>query len=137
MIRTYTELSKIDSFEGRFQYLKLSGQVGSETFGFDRYLNQIFYVSGEWKRVRDFVIVRDNGLDLAFPDHQIFSTIIVHHMNQVTLEDIVNRNPEILDPEFLICVSDVTHKAIHYGDENLLPSGLIERNKNDTCPWKK
>ena len=137
MIRTYSELSKLKTFEERFQYLRLDGTVGKETFGFDRYLNQIFYRSQKWKSSKDFVIVRDNGCDLGVEGHEIHSRILVHHMNPITIEDIVNESDYLLDPEFLISTILNTHNAIHYGDESLLITAPIERRKNDTCPWRK
>lgn len=136
-MRNYTELMQLQTFEERFEYLKLDGEVGEETFGFDRYINQSFYRCGEWKRVRDQVIIRDNGCDLGIPDRQLNERIIIHHMNPVTREDLVNKRDYLMDPEYLICVSRQTHNAIHYGDESqLIPSTLIERSPNDTCPWK-
>lgn len=135
-IRTYSELIKIPTFKDRFEYLQLDGKVGEETFGFDRYLNQIFYKSPEWKAVRDFVIIRDQGCDLAMEGHEIFGRILVHHMNPIRIEDIVNRSKYLLDPEYLICTIKNTHDAIHYGDGSLLITGPIERTKNDTCPWR-
>ena len=135
-IRTYSELIKIPTFKDRFEYLQLDGKVGEETFGFDRYLNQIFYKSPEWKAVRDFVIIRDQGCDLAMEGHEIFGRIMVHHMNPIRIEDIVNRSKYLLDPEYLICTIKNTHDAIHYGDGSLLITGPIERTKNDTCPWR-
>lgn len=136
-IKTYSELSKLKTFKERFEYLKLGGLVGEETFGYDRYLNQMFYKTNEWKSVRDQVIVRDNGCDLGLEGYDIYGRILIHHMNPINLEDIAKRNPDILDPEFLICVTHSTHNAIHYGDDQLLCQGPIERTKNDTCPWKK
>ena len=135
-IRTYSELIKIPTFKDRFEYLQLDGKVGEETFGFDRYLNQIFYKSPEWKAVRDFVIIRDQGCDLAMEGHEIFGRILVHHMNPIRIEDIVNRSKYLIDPEYLICTIKNTHDAIHYGDGSLLITGPIERTKNDTCPWR-
>ena len=135
-IRRYSELIKIPTFEERFEYLRVGGLIGRDTFGFDRYLNQAFYKSKEWGTVRRDVIIRDNGCDMAFAGHEIYGMIIVHHMNAITPEDVVDRNPDILNPEFLICLSEMTHKAIHYGDKDLLPRPLIERRPNDTCPWK-
>ena len=136
MLRTYTELSRYSTYLERFEYLKLDGEVGADTFGFDRYLNQIFYKSPEWKAVRDFVIIRDQGCDLAMEGHEIFGRILVHHMNPIRIEDIVNRSKYLLDPEYLICTIKNTHDAIHYGDGSLLITGPIERTKNDTCPWR-
>lgn len=136
-IRTYSELIKLPTFEERYEYLRLDGKVGEETFGFDRYLNQIFYKSSEWIKVRDFVIIRDGGCDLAIDDREIHGRIIVHHMNPIRTEDITRRNKQILDPEFLICTVKNTHDAIHYGDGSLLITTPIERTKNDTCPWRQ
>ena len=137
-IRTYSELSKLKTFRERYEYLKLDGTVGEETFGFDRYINQMFYKSEEWKRIRNYVITRDNGCDLGIQDRKIVdSVILVHHMNPITKEDIINKNEILLDPEYLITTIKPTHDAIHYGDENLLAEDLIVRSKNDTCPWKR
>ena len=136
-IRTYSELSKLKTFRERYEYLKLDGTVGEETFGFDRYINQMFYKSEEWKRIRNYVITRDNGCDLGIQDRKIVdSVILVHHMNPITKEDIINKNEILLDPEYLITTIKPTHDAIHYGDENLLIDSPIVRTKNDTCPWK-
>lgn len=136
-IRTYSELIKLPTFEQRFEYLNLSGAVGQETFGFDRYLNQNFYRSTEWKRIRDQVIVRDNGCDLGIEDRMICGKILIHHMNPINDKDILNMTDILLNPEYLICVSHMTHNAIHYGDENLLIKNPIVRFKNDTCPWRQ
>ena len=137
-IRTYSELSKLKTFRERYEYLKLDGTVGEETFGFDRYINQMFYKSEEWKRIRNYVITRDNGCDLGISDRKIVdSVILVHHMNPITKEDIINKNEILLDPEYLITTIKPTHDAIHYGDESLLAEDLIIRSKNDTCPWKR
>lgn len=134
-IRTYSELSRLETFEERFDYLKLNGRVGAETFGFDRYLNQIFYQSPKWRRARDKVIIRDNGCDLGIEGHEIYDSIIVHHMNPITLEDIEMEREEIFNPEYLICTTKLTHNAIHYGDKNLLPKLPIERKPGDTKLW--
>lgn len=136
-IRTYSELMKFDNFIDRYNYLKLGGKVGEETFGFDRYLNQQFYKSKEWLRLRDEVIIRDNACDLGIPDREIPSRIIIHHMNPITKNDIINQTEFLLNPEYMICVTKRTHDAIHYGDESLLFTGLVERAKNDTCPWRR
>ena len=137
-IRTYSELSKLKTFRERYEYLKLDGTVGEETFGFDRYTNQMFYKSEEWKRIRNYVITRDNGCDLGISDRKIVdSVILVHHMNPITKEDIINKNEILLDPEYLITTIKPTHDAIHYGDESLLAEDLVIRSKNDTCPWKR
>lgn len=136
MIRTYSELITLPTFEERFEYLRLGGKVGAETFGFDRYLNQIFYKSDKWLSVRDEVIIRDNGCDLGIEGREIYGRILVHHMNPITMDDIVNHSSWILDPEYLITTVKNTHDAIHYSDENLLIKDPIERRKNDTCPWR-
>lgn len=136
-IRTYSELSKLATFKDRYNYLRLDGFVGEETFGFDRYLNQLFYTSQKWRSIRDFVIIRDNGCDLGVEGYEIHDKIIIHHMNPITVSDIMNETEYLLDPEFLISTMHNTHNAIHYGDENLLITGPIERKPNDTCPWKK
>lgn len=137
-IRTYTELSRIKTFDGRFRYLKLKGRVGEETFGFDRYLNQIFYKSPEYRKIRREVILRDNGCDMGFEDCEIVGKIYVHHMNPITRTDILERTDFALNPEYMICVSHNTHNAIHYGDESLLPSmDIIERRPNDQAPWRR
>ena len=135
-IRTYSELIQLPTFEERFRYLQLSGSVGKETFGFDRYINQNFYRSSAWKMVRDRVIVRDNGCDLGIDDRIIYGKILIHHMNPINDEDILNMTDILLNPEYLICVTLDTHNAIHYGDEDLLIKDPIVRFKNDTCPWK-
>ena len=136
-IRTYSELITIPTFEERFEYLKLNGSVGLETFGHDRYLNQILYNSPEWRRFRPEIIVRDNGCDLACEGYEIFGKILIHHINPITAKDILNRNPKVFDQENVITTVHNTHNAIHYGDENLLITAPIERNRNDTCPWRK
>lgn len=136
IIRTYSELSELATFEERYRYLKLSGMVGEETFGFDRVLNQTFYKSLEWKRIRDLVILRDNGCDLGVDGRPIGGKIIIHHINPLTKKDIREATDFLLNPEFLICTSLMTHNAIHYGDENLLMKDIHERRRNDTCPWK-
>lgn len=134
-IRNYQELSSYKTFKERYDYLKLSGKVGEETFGFDRWLNQVFYRSEEWKRLRDEVILRDMGCDLGLEEYPIAGRVIIHHMNPVYLEDIVNRSEFLLNPDYLVCVSHGTHNAIHYGDEDLLPKGLNERKPGDTKLW--
>ena len=135
-IRTYSELIKLRTFEERYEYLKLNGKVGEETFGFDRYLNQIFYRSKEWASIRDQVIIRDNGCDLAAEGYEIYGKILIHHMNPITKADVLERSDLLLNPEYLICVSKRTHDAIHYGNRDLLTTCPIERTKNDTCPWR-
>lgn len=136
MTRTYAELLRLKTFRERFEYLRLDGQVGAETFGYDRYLNQRFYHSAEWHAVRDWVISRDLGCDLAMEGYEIYGKIYIHHMNPITRKDIAHSSKGMLDPEFLICVSHNTHNAIHYGDASLLISEPVERKPNDTCPWK-
>ena len=136
MIRTYSELITLPTFEERYKYLRLGGKVGEEPFGFDRYLNQTFYKSDEWLKVRDYVIIRDNGCDLGVPGREIAGRILVHHMNPITKEDILRRSDYLLNPEYLISTVKLTHDAIHYGDDSLLFMGLVERTRNDTCPWR-
>lgn len=136
-IRTYSELITLPTFIERFRYLKLDGIVGKETFGFDRWLNQMFYKDPEWLEVRDYVIIRDNGCDLAIPDREIKSRILVHHMNPISKEDILRRSKFLLDPEYLVCTIKNTHDAIHYSNEDILLLEPIERFKNDMCPWRK
>lgn len=136
IIRTYSELITIPTFEERYKYLKIGGKVGEETFGFERYLNQEFYKSHEWQSIRRQVIVRDLGCDLGIEDREIHGKIIVHHMNPITIDDIVSASDFLLNPEYLICTLKSTHDAIHYGDESLLIKAPVERMKNDTCPWK-
>lgn len=137
IIRTYSELITLPTFEERFQYLSLSGSVGKATFGFDRYLYEQFLRSREWKSIRDYVIIRDNACDLAFEGHEIYERIIIHHMNPVTMDDIVHSSEYLLDPEFMVCTIHTTHNAIHYGDSNLLVQEPIERTEFDTCPWRR
>lgn len=136
IIRTYSELIRLKTFEERFEYLKLDGTVGESTFGFDRYLNQMFYTSIEWRNFRRDIILRDNGCDLAIPGLDIVGKIFIHHLNPLTKEDVLNRTEYLMNPEFVVCTSKLTHDAIHYGDSNLLPKGPIERKRNDTCPWR-
>jgi len=136
-IRTYTELMKLQTFEERFRYLKLVTRVGEETFGFDRYLNQQFYHSQEWKSIRNEIIIRDNACDLGITGREMNKGIIIHHMNPITKDDLIHQSDFLLNPDYLICVSKKTHSAIHYGDESLLFDGLVERSKNDTCPWRR
>lgn len=127
---------KFHTFEERYQYLRVTSRVGESTFGYDRYLNQILYTSPEWRAFRDEIIIRDDGCDLGCPDRELHERIIVHHINPITVEDVINRNPMVFDSENVICVSHNTHQAIHYGDENLLVKNPIERKPNDTCPWR-
>lgn len=135
-IRTYSELIKLPTFKERYRYLKMNGMVGEETFGFDRWLNQAFYKSKEWLAIRDHVIFRDNGCDLAMPDREIHGRVLIHHMNPITKRDILDRSEFLLNPEYLICVTKITHDAIHYSDESLLYEDFVGRTMNDTCPWK-
>ena len=135
-IRTYKELLSFNSFEERVKYLQLNGEVGVETFGFDRYINQQFYRSNEWKRIRDMVILRDNGCDLGVEGYDIYGKIIIHHMNPVLPKDIETKSDLLLNPNYLISTTHETHNAIHYGDISLLNKTPIERSKNDTCPWR-
>ena len=135
-IRTYSELITLPTFEERYRYLRLNGKVGEETFGFDRYINQIFYGSAEWKAVRDFVIVRDRGCDLGIEDREIYGRIIIHHMNPISVKDIQERSEFLLNPEYLISTVKTTHDAIHYSDESLLITAPVERTQFDTCPWR-
>lgn len=137
MIRTYTELKQMPTFEERYEYLRLHGEVGKDTFGFDRIFNQQFYRSPEWKQAKTAVVVRDMGCDLGDKDHTIVGNIIVHHMNPITLKDIQEGSDFLFNPEYLISVSHATHNAIHYGDAELLPKPPVERTPNDTCPWKR
>lgn len=135
-IRRYSELTRIPTFEERFEYLRLDGQVGADTFGSDRYLNQIFYKSPEWKKIRDEIIIRDQCCDLAMPGYDIHGPVLIHHLNPITKADILSRTDLLLNPEYLVCTIQSTHNAIHYGDVNLLITNPIERKPNDTCPWK-
>ena len=136
MMKSYNELITIPTFEERFRYLKVYGVIGNQTFGHDRYLNQKLYTLSEWKRVRDKVILRDNGCDLGCEGFEIYGKIIIHHINPITIEDILNRSDILFDPENLITTTHNTHNAIHYSDESILLKGPIVRKANDTCPWK-
>lgn len=136
-IRRYSELRRLSTFEERYNYLRLRGRVGQDTFGFDRVFNQMFYQSKEWKRIRHEIIVRDNGCDLGVEGYDIYGPIIIHHMNPISLDDIRDATEYLLNPEYLIATIDRTHKAIHYGDESLLLKAPIERSRFDTCPWKR
>ena len=136
-IRTYSELITLPTFEERFEYLRLNGRIGEETFGYDRMINQLLYQrSVKWRAARDRVIVRDNGCDLGIEGREIRGSIIVHHMNPITIDDVLNERPEVFDPEYLISTVLNTHNAIHYGDASLLVTAPIERSRNDTCPWR-
>lgn len=139
MIRTYTELIAIPTFIDRYRYLKLEGNVGEETFGWERYLNQTFYKSNEWRRFREWIIVRDHGCDLAAFDHGFASgeLIIIHHLNPISTKDIIGRTEYLMNPEYVVACRKLTHDAIHYGDESLLfPYEVTTRRPNDTAPWK-
>lgn len=136
IIRSYSEMMALPTYEARFQYLKLDGVVGRSTFGHNRYLNQILYSSDEWRKFRRDIILRDNGCDLCCDDREL-ETAYIHHINPITVEDVLNRDPKIFDPENVVCTSFITHQAIHYGDENILVITPTERRKNDTCPWKR
>ena len=135
-IRTYSELIMIQTFEERFEYLQLKGSVGKDTFGYDRYLNQVLYRSPEWKRLRNQIIIRDAGCDLACDGYDVYGKVLIHHLNPITVEDVLARSRKVFDPDNLVCVSHNTHNAIHYGDVDLLVTGPIIRTKNDTCPWR-
>lgn len=135
-IRTYSELITIPTFEERFEYLQLKGSVGKDTFGYDRYLNQVLYRSPEWKRLRNQIIIRDGGCDLACDGYDVYGKVLIHHLNPITVEDVLTRSRKVFDPDNLVCVSHSTHNAIHYGDVDLLVTGPIIRTKNDTCPWR-
>ena len=137
-MRTYSELITIPSIEDRFEYLKCPGMVGEDTFGGYRYLNQSFYTSIEWKQFRNFIIARDNGCDMAYPGEEIHGMIVIHHLNPITPEAIIHADPVIFDPENVVCVSELTHKMIHYGtkEDYLRATQFVERRPNDTCPWK-
>ena len=138
MIRYYSELIQLPTFKERFEYLKLSGSVGKATFGYDRYLNQNFYKSREWKRLRDEIIVRDNGCEMGLEDYEIRGRILIHHMNPIVDDDIVNISEYLMNPDYLICVSHDLHNAIHYGNEDILRTKEYNpRRPNDTCPWKE
>lgn len=136
-IKSYSTVILLPTLEERFNYLKLSGKVGAETFGYDRYLNQILYHDPEWRRIRNDVIIRDNGCDLGVEDYEIKGRILVHHINPITIDDVKLRRYCVFDLDNLICTSHDTHNAIHYGDVNLLPKNPIERKPNDTCPWRR
>lgn len=136
MKKCYSDLMTFTSFTDRFNYLKLDGVIGETTFGFERYLNQTFYKSGEWRRLRDKIIVRDLGCDLGIEGRDIQKYAIIHHINPITIQDIQERRPCLFDPENLITTTDRTHKAIHYSDDSILIFEPIERTPYDTCPWR-
>lgn len=135
MIRTYFELSRLQTFDDRFKYLSLNGRVGEATFGFDRYINQQFYTSAQWRHIRHQIIARDNGCDLGIDGYEIYSNLVIHHMNPMTVNDIVHGDPSILNPDFLITTTHKTHNAIHYGDEKQLPRLFATRSPGDTKLW--
>lgn len=135
-MRSYRELVRLKTFDERFDYLRLSGLVGAETFGFERYLNQTLYNSSKWRRLRNQIIVRDSGCDLGLEGYEIPGIIIVHHMNPIMVDDLKEFSEDVFNPENLICVSPTTHNAIHYGDKDLIPQLPVERRPGDTCPWK-
>lgn len=135
-IKTYSELIAIPTFEERFEYLQLKGSIGKDTFGYDRYLNQVLYRSPEWKRLRNQIIIRDGGCDLACEGYEIHGKVLIHHLNPITVDDVLARSRKVFDPDNLVCVTHNTHNAIHYGDADLLITGPITRTKNDTCPWR-
>ena len=137
IIRTYSELISIPSYEDRFNYLKLHGKVGEDTFGFDRYINQRFYRSKEWHDIRKIVISRDLGCDMAMKGFEIYGQILIHHMNPILVLDILNSTDYLLNPEYLICNTKDTHNAIHYGNVSFLKGIIKKRLPNDTCPWRK
>ena len=136
MVKSYSEMITLPTFEERFEYLRLKGFVGKDTFGHDRYLNQILYNSKEWKSTRNKIIIRDNGCDLACKGFEIHGQVLIHHINPISVEDIVNRDPIVFDPENLVTTVHNTHNAIHYGDMGLLITTPVERSKNDTIPWR-
>lgn len=138
MRKCYSEMMELPTIEERFNYLRLNGAVGIETFGCQRHINQNLYTKDyRWKQLRNQIIIRDDGCDLAIPEFKIYGKVIVHHINPITVEDFMNNSPDIFDPENLVCVSFNTHQAIHYGDESLLPQLPIERTRNDTCLWRE
>ena len=136
-MRNYRELSRLKTFDERFEYLKIGGLVGESTFGFERYLNQTLYNSSKWRRLRNQIIIRDNGCDLGVEGYEIQGIIIVHHMNPISVDDLKDFSDDIFNPEYLICVSLTTHNAVHYGDKSLIPQEPVERRPGDTCPWKE
>lgn len=136
MSRCYSELKQIDSFQDRFEYLRLNGRVGEDTFGSKRYLNQILYSSNRWKRLRSQIIIRDEGCDLAHSDYTIYGVIYIHHINPIYVDDILEEKTMVFDPNNLVCTSFNTHNAIHYGDQSLIQKEPVTRKPNDTCPWR-
>ena len=136
-MRNYRELSRLKTFDERFEYLKIGGLVGESTFGFERYLNQTLYNSSRWRRLRNQIIIRDNGCDLGVEGYEIHGIIIVHHMNPISVDDLKDFSDDIFNPEYLICVSLMTHNSIHYGDKSLILQEPVERRPGDTCPWRE
>lgn len=136
-MRNYRELSRLKTFDERFEYLKIGGLVGESTFGFERYLNQTLYNSSKWRRLRNQIIIRDNGCDLGVEGYEVQGIIIVHHMNPISVDDLKDFSDDIFNPEYLICVSLTTHNAIHYGDKSLIPQEPVDRRPGDTCPWRE
>ena len=136
MSKSYHEMVKLKTFKERYEYLKLSGRIGNVTFGCDRYLNQVFYNSKEWKNFRNQIIIRDNGCDLGIDGRIITGKLLIHHINPITKKDILNRSDLLFDEDNVICVSHMTHEAIHYGDSSLLLEDYIPRRPNDTIPWR-
>lgn len=136
-MRTYSELIKLKTFRERYEYLKLNGSVGEETFGIDRYLNQKFYRSDEWRNIRNKIIIRDNGCDLADPERPLDGRVYIHHMNPITVVDVIHHSDFLVNPDYLVCCSYDTHQAIHFGNEDNLFFELVERKPYDTCPWRK
>lgn len=135
-MRTYSELIKLPTFKERFDYLKLGGAVGEETFGSDRYLNQKFYTSEAWRKLRNQIIIRDNGCDLGLEGNTIYGKVMIHHLNPISSDELIHGSMSLMDPENLVCVSYETHNAIHYGDYELVKKDIVERKPGDTCPWK-
>lgn len=136
-IKSYSELITLSTFEKRFQYLKLEGTIGQETFGSRRWLNQNFYHSDKWLRFRDSIIIRDSGCDLGVQGYDIYGPVLIHHLNPITYENILYNDQCVFDPENVICTNLRTHNAIHYGTDNVIANTLVERSRNDTCPWRK
>jgi hypothetical protein len=136
-VRRYSELRRLETFEERFQYLSLRGHVGESTFGFDRYINQLFYRSREWKQLRNEIVIRDNGSDLGVEGYEIHGALLIHHMNPLTADQIRHRDEQLLDPEFLITTTHRTHNAIHFGDERQLPRPFVPRRAGDTTLWTR
>ena len=135
--KNYSELKTLKTFKERYEYLRLTGVVGKDTFGHERYLNQSFYTSPEWRSVRNAIILRDNGCDLGLEGYELYGRIYIHHMNPITPTDILSHSDYLMNPEYLVCVSQATHNAIHYGDISTTPEEPTIRTPGDTCPWKR